>query len=148
VLALLATGDKEIPLNCGAAVFDVKNGQGHSSLFVIDTAKTQVVGSGQFDLAHETFSLHVEPKPKEPGLLSLRTPVDLKGTFSHAEVSIEKKPIVARAGAAVALAVINPFAALIPLIETGPGKDTPCAQVLQEAAGDKGKSNAPATDVR
>lgn len=148
VLALLATGDREIPLNCGAAVFDVRDGQGQSSLFVIDTAQTQVLGSGHFDLRQERFDLHVEPKPKRPGLLSMRTPVDLKGSFSHIEVSLEKKPLLARAGAAVALAAVNPLAALIPLIETGPGENTPCASVLQAAGPARAKGGDGSADAR
>lgn len=147
VLALLATGDREIALNCGAMVFDVQKGQGRSSLFVLDTAQTQVLGNGRFDLAQERFALHVEPKPKVPGLLSLRTPVNLQGSFSRAEVSLEKPPLLARAGAAVALAAVAPAAALLPLIEPGPGEDTPCAAVLREARGagaGPGKEEAPA----
>ena len=139
VLALLATGDREIPLNCGATVFDVQAGQGRSQLFVIDTSQTQVLGSGHFDLAKERFDLHVEPKPKRKGVLSLRTPVDLRGSFSHVEVSLEKEPLVARAGAALALAAVNPLAALLPLIETGPGENTPCRSVLQAAAPEAAK---------
>lgn len=132
VLALLATGDREIALNCGAIVFDVKDGQGRSSLFVLDTAQTQVLGSGQFDLAQERVALRVEPKPKVKGLLSLRTPVNLQGTFNHVDVSLEKKPLLARAAAAVVLAAVAPPAAILAFIETGPGEDTPCAAVLRE----------------
>jgi len=160
MLALLATGDKEIKLNCGATVFEVHDGQGQSSLFVLDTAQTQVLGSGQFNLDQERFALHVEPKPKVKGILSLRTPVNLKGNFSHAEVSLEKGPLVARAGAALALGAVAPPAALLALIETGPGEDTPCATVLREAGngqaknngapadGDKGKNSAATADGR
>ena len=148
VLAVLATGDKEINLNCGAAAFDVHQGQGKSQLFVLDTQQTQVLGSGEFDLANETFNFHVEPKPKKKGLLSLRTPIDLKGTFSHADVSLEKKPLLERAGAALALGLVAPPAALLALIEPGTGKDTPCDQVLREADSAKSKVSASATDVR
>ena len=137
VLAILATGDREIPLNCGGVVFDVQKGQGQSSLFVLDTSKTQVLGSGQFDLAQERFALHLEPKPKKKGMLSLRTPLDLNGTFKHVDMKLEKGPLVARAGAALALAAVNPLAAVLALIETGPGQDTPCASVLREAAAGK-----------
>jgi uncharacterized protein involved in outer membrane biogenesis len=140
VLALLAKGDREINLNCGAAVFDVKDGKGQSSLFVLDTEQTQVLGSGQFDFGQETIGLHVEPKPKAPGVLSLRTPLNVKGTFNHVDVSLEKTPLVARAGAALALALVAPPAALLALIETGPGEDTPCSSVLREAIDPKGKN--------
>jgi AsmA protein len=147
VLALLVTGDREIPLNCGATVFEVQKGKGQTTLFVLDTAQTQVIGAGAFDLAQEVFALHVEPKPKKKGLLSLRTPIDIKGTFSRADVVLDKKPLLARAGAALALAVVNPFAALLPLIETGPGKDTPCASVMREAEAAKQKSSAPSASA-
>ena len=36
-----------------------------------------------------------------------------------------------RAAAAIGLAVINPLAALIPLIETGPGISTDCKEVFK-----------------
>jgi AsmA protein len=148
VLALLAAGDREIPLNCGATVFDVQAGQGQSTLFVLDTSQTQVLGRGHFDLANERFDLHVEPKPKRKGLLSLRTPVDLKGSFSHVDVSLQKEPLIARAGAVLALAAVNPVAALIPLIETGPGESTPCRSVLQAAMADPTKRSATTGDGR
>jgi uncharacterized protein involved in outer membrane biogenesis len=145
VLRLLATGDREIALNCGATVFDVKQGQGKSSLFVVDTAQTQVLGAGAFDLEQERFALRVEPKPKVKGLLSLRTPINLEGSFSDVNVAPDKKPLLARAGGALALAAVSPLAALIPLIETGPGKETPCDRVLRMAqSGGTPEQKAPA----
>jgi hypothetical protein len=42
-------------------------------------------------------------------------------------------PIAARGAAAAALAAINPLLALLPFIETGPGKDSDCAQLLSHA---------------
>ena len=38
-----------------AVVFDVKGGRGTSTLFVIDTEQTQILGTGGFDLEHERF---------------------------------------------------------------------------------------------
>ena len=92
--------------------------------------------------------LHVEPKPKRKGLLLLRTPVDLRGSFSHIELSLEKDPLIARAGAALALAAVNPLAALLPLIETGPGEDTPCRSVLQAAEADPTKHPSGSGEAR
>ncbi|HXC41005.1 MAG TPA: hypothetical protein VN667_18870, partial [Burkholderiales bacterium] len=45
---------------------------------------------------------------------------------------LEKGPLMAKAGAALALAAVNPLAALLPLLEPGPGVSTDCAGVLQE----------------
>lgn len=54
----------------------------------------------------------------------------LGGTFSDPSVAVEKGPLALRAGAAILLGMVNPFAALIPLIETGPGTDSNCAELL------------------
>ena len=129
-LRLLIGGDKDIDVRCGAVAFDVANGQGTSTLFVIDTEQTQVTGEGGFDLDKEQFDIKIEPKPKRPGILSLRTPVRVYGTFRDPDFALEKGPLALRAGAAAALAVVNPLAALLPLIETGPGLETDCEAVF------------------
>jgi hypothetical protein len=43
---------------------------------------------------------------------------------------VQKKGLLKRAGIAVLAGIVNPFAALLPLIETGTGKDANCAAVL------------------
>ena len=133
VLALLAGGDKSIAVNCGGLAFDIKNGKGTASLFVVDTEQTQILGTGGFNLADETFDMRIEPKPKRPGILSLRTPVRVFGSFKNPDFSLEKGPLLARAGGAVALAIVAPITAVLPLIETGPGENTNCARVRNEA---------------
>ena len=64
-------------------------------------------------------------------ILSVRSPIRIHGAFSDPSISLDKGRLATRAGAAVILGLINPFAALIPLIETGPGKDANCAELLQ-----------------
>lgn len=135
VLALFVGGDKDIQLNCGGLYFDVKDGIGQSQLFVIDTEQTRVDGSGSFNLKDEQFAFAVEPKPKKAGILSLRTPVYLHGSFRHPDFSLDKGRLFMRAGSAVALAFLNPLAAILPLIETGPGTNTDCARVLAPVQG-------------
>ncbi|MDM0108434.1 AsmA family protein [Variovorax sp. J22R24] len=136
VLTLLAGGDKDIVIRCGGVVFDVAAGRGKSTLFVVDTEQTQVLGGGNFDLEHERFDITVAPKPKEVGLLSLRTPVRLHGSFKQPDFEIVKGPLAARVGAALGLAALNPLAALLPLIETGPGEETNCGDVQRQVAGE------------
>ncbi|MEO8857685.1 MAG: AsmA family protein [Burkholderiaceae bacterium] len=142
VIPLFVGGDKDIAVNCGGVAFDVKNGIGKSQLFVIDTAQTRIEGAGTFDLKDERFNLTITPLPKNPGILSLRTPVHLYGTFRHPEFSLDKKQLLLRAGGAVALALVNPLAALLPLIETGPGVDTDCVRLLAPVQGAKQQANA------
>ena len=143
VLSLLAGGDKTIAVNCGGFAFEIKNGQGKARLFVVDTEQTQILGTGGFDLAHETFDMEIAPKPKRKGILSLRTPVRVYGSFKDPEFSLDKGPLLARAGGAIALAIIAPITAILPLIETGPGENTNCARVSAEAATAEKQATAP-----
>lgn len=134
VIALLAGGDKTISVNCGGLAFDIKNGQGKSNLFVVDTQETQILGDGSFNLKDEQFNLVLTPKPKKMGILSLRTPVRLHGTFKKPDFKLEKVPLMARVGGAIALFTVAPIAALLPLIETGPGEDSDCRRLQGHSA--------------
>jgi uncharacterized protein involved in outer membrane biogenesis len=129
VLKLLAGGDKTISVNCGGMAFDIKDGLGKSNLFVVDTEQTQILGEGTFNLKNEQFDITLTPKPKNMGILSLRTPVRLYGSFKQPDFALEKGPLIARAGGAVALLALAPLAALLPLIETGPGEDSDCRRL-------------------
>jgi AsmA family protein len=128
-LQVLLSGDEDIAVRCGVVAFDVKAGKGTSSVFVVDTEQTQITGAGGFDFGPERIDMKIEPRPKKPGILSLRTPLRLHGSFRNPEITLEKAPLALRGVAALALALINPIAALIPLIETGPGVDTDCKDI-------------------
>lgn len=133
IISLLVGGDKDIPVRCGAAAFDVRTGQGRSILFVVDTEQTRVDGVGSFDLDHERFDATITPQPKQPGILSLRTPMRLFGSFRHPDYELDKTTLALRVVGSIALAVVAPPAALIPLIETGPGVDVDCKRLASVA---------------
>jgi len=135
VLPLLVGGDHDIAIRCGGAAFEVKDGVATSTLFVLDTEQTRIDGAGTVDLKNERFAFQFNPKPKRPGILSLRTPLNVSGTFRNADYGLDKKRLVLRAGGALALAAVSPVAILLPLLEPGPGKDTDCAQVLAPLQG-------------
>ena len=126
LLELLIEGDRDIVVRCGAAVFEVRGGQGKSKVLVVDTAQTRIDGAGSFDLDHERFDLTITPRPKRVGILSLRTPVRLYGSFRSPDYFLNKQQLALRVGSSVALALVAPFAALLPLIEYGPGVDADC----------------------
>ena len=130
-LQVLMRGDQDIAVRCGGVAFDVKAGKGTASVFMVDTEQTQITGVGGFDFDQERLNMKIEPKPKKPGILSMRTPLRVSGSFRNPEIALEKGPLALRGGAALALALINPLAALIPLIETGPGVDTDCKDILK-----------------
>ena len=123
-------GDKQIEMRCAAADFAVRDGVMDTRTFVIDTDDTSIGVTGQIDLRREHFNLTVRPEPKHFGLLSLRSPLYVRGTFKHPDVGVSVPTLIARAGGAIALGVLAPYTALVPLLELGPGKDSPCGELL------------------
>lgn len=130
VVKFLFAGDKNVKVRCAVADFDIKKGMMASKAFIIDTTDTNILGEGQISLAEETIEMKLSPEPKDFSIVSLRTPIHIAGTFKEPLVYPDKM-LAIRIGAAVLLGVFaTPFAALIPLIETGPGEDTNCRALI------------------
>ena len=124
-------GDKPVELNCLAADFDVKKGVMQSQVFVVDTKEAIINVSGNVNLGNEGMDLTVKPETKALRLFTLRAPLYVRGTFSDPDVSVDKKTLALKAGGAAALATIAaPVAALLPLINTGPGENSDCAKLV------------------
>jgi uncharacterized protein involved in outer membrane biogenesis len=127
-------GDKEEKLNCLASDLDVKSGVAQTNYFVLDTEDAIVDVNGTVNMSTEQMNLRVKPETKGVRLFTLRTPFYVKGTFKNPDLSLDKKVLALKGGAAAALAVVAaPVAALLPLINTGPGEDSPCATLLAKA---------------
>ena len=126
VIRLLATGDQDIPIRCGALDIGITDGIGRTRTLLIDTEQTEIDGSGSVNLADEYFDLTLKPEPKHADILSLRSPIRIYGPFAKPDFGIDKTALVERGVATVALGILNPLAALLPLLETGPGKDQNC----------------------
>nr|WP_295773310.1 AsmA family protein [Rhodoferax sp.] len=133
ILRLKLTGDKRITLRCAVADFDVKAGLMSTNAFAFDTAVTTLLGSGNIDLVHETLDLTLNQKTKNTSLLALTTPIYIRGSFANPSVGINKGRLAARAAGSVALGLLNPLLALVPLVDPGPGQDSDCAQLLRDA---------------
>ncbi len=144
IMKFLFTGDRNVPLRCAVADFGVKDGVMNANTFVFDTTDTIVNAEGSMSLLDETLALELMPQPKDPSIFSLRSPLHLEGTFKHPKVRPDKA-LAARVGAAVVLGtLLTPLAALIPLIETGPGQDANCGALLASVQGAVAKAG-PAT---
>jgi uncharacterized protein involved in outer membrane biogenesis len=130
IIAFWVGGDKQIQLRCGIAAFNVNKGVMTSEVFVVDTDDTYIGGKGSISLQNETLDMTLTPLPKDMSIVALRGPLRVTGTFANPRFGLDKGHLAGKIGASVLLALINPLAAIIPLIETGPGKDAPCAQLL------------------
>lgn len=126
-------GDKQIKLNCMASDFAVTNGLMQTRVFVVDTEEAVIHASGTINLANEQMDLTLKPETKGLRIFSLRAPLYVRGSFNKPDVSVDKGVLAMKAGGAVALGLAAPLAALIPLINAGPGMDSQCAQLLSAA---------------
>jgi uncharacterized protein involved in outer membrane biogenesis len=128
------TGDKQVRLNCMATDFRVDNGLMNARRFVVDTDEALIDVDGTINLANENLDLVLRPQTKGLRVFSLRAPLYVKGPFSKPDVSVDKKVLAIKGGAAVLLAVIAPpLAALVPLTQQQADKSANCANLLANA---------------
>ncbi|MDB5878031.1 MAG: rane assembly protein AsmA, partial [Variovorax sp.] len=133
VIKFLLGGDNNVNMRCAALAFDVNKGVMNSREIVFDTTDTVFHATGNANLGTEKMDFVIRPEPKDMSILSLRTPLVIGGSFGDPSVGVKAVPLAARGLAALALGAINPLLALAATIETGPGKDANCLEVLSDA---------------
>lgn len=127
---------KQVPLRCAYADFNVEDGIMESRGLAVDTTDTVIFGQGKLNLREERIDMRLVPQPKDKSPIALRVPLKIGGTFKDPSFLPEPGPLTLRAAAAVALYSLAPPAALLALLETGPGQDKKI---------DCGPAEAPAT---
>ena len=144
-LGLLFSKDQgAVPIRCGVAHFQARNGVLTADRIVFDTKPVLATGGGTINLDSETMDLRVQGKSKELRLVRLLSPITVKGPILGPKVGIQTGKVVAQGGVAVALAVVvNPLAILLPFIDPGLAKDASCAALIAEA----GREGAPVKTV-
>jgi uncharacterized protein involved in outer membrane biogenesis len=125
-------GNRDVKINCAAADFVATDGVLESRVFALDTDDAVINIDGHVNLRDETMDLGVHPHTKGFRVFSLRSPLYVKGTFKDPHVGVNAAALALRGGAAVGLGLINPFAALIPLLAPSNNKPLPCAQLLSQ----------------
>ncbi|MTV40909.1 AsmA family protein [Duganella radicis] len=133
-------GDKQVKLNCMVTDFAVTNGLMKSRLFVADTSDARIDIGGTVNLGNEQLDLTLKPDAKSMRVISLRAPIYVRGTFKQPDISVDKGTLALRAGGALALAVVAPVAAIVPLVSTGPGETAECKSLIAQVGG---KTSAP-----
>ena len=143
-IGVLFKGDDALPIQCAVIDLQAKNGVFTPRVMVIDTTDTTVWVDGSLSLAAESLNLRAMALPKDFSPLTLRVPLNVTGSFAKPNVSLDKKPVGLKLAASVLLAIINPLAAVIPLLDPGDSSDA-----RQRAAGCLGlmKKNKAASSV-
>lgn len=120
--------DRIIPVRCAHADFGVTDGVMQTRQFAFDTTDTVLYADGSVNLRDETLDLVLRPQPKDKSLVSLRSPLQVSGTFKAPSVRPQTGPLALRGIAAALLYSVAPPATLLALLETGPGEDSDCGQ--------------------
>jgi AsmA protein len=126
--------DNSLKMQCAVMDFDTKNGIVTPQVALIDTEVTLALIDGKVDLGQEQLDLRLSAKPKNMSPFTLRSPIRVRGSFVDPQVRPEGGPIAARVAGSVALAFLNPIAAILPFIDLGSSDDkaSPCNQSLAD----------------
>lgn len=138
-LGLVIKGDKDLPMQCALWDFKAVNGLVSPQVAVIDTPVTVILTDGNVNMGKEQLNLRFVAKPKNASPFTVRSPILITGTFADPKVRPKAEPIAARVLGSIALAFVNPLAALLPFIDPGSGEKSPCGEALREF--NTGKAN-------
>ena len=126
-------GDDEVAINCAAANVNIKNGLVTPRLFVFDTENAVITITGSTNMATERLDLTIDPESKGLRVLTLRSPLYVRGTYKNPDAGVKPGPLIARGAAAVALgAIVAPAAALLALISPSDSAENQCGPILQQ----------------
>ncbi|MBN3789536.1 AsmA family protein [Burkholderia sp. Ac-20353] len=125
-------GNRDVKINCAAVDFQANNGVLDTKVFAFDTDDALINVDGPISLRDESMNLKIHPHTKGFRIFSLRSPLYVKGTFKNPDVGVDAGALALRAGAMVGLGLLNPLAALIPLIAPSNNKDVPCSELFAQ----------------
>jgi len=118
-LGLLVKGDDALPIQCTVAELAIDQGLVRPRALVLDTPDSTLWIDGSLSLATERMDLRLVATPKDFSPLTLRSPLHVGGSFANPTVALDKGKLGSKLGAAALLSLLNPLAALIPLVDPG-----------------------------
>jgi len=131
---LLLRGDANSPIRCVVGNLVSENGVMDARTLVIDTGAAKILGEGKIDFRDERYDLKLKAQSKRPSLIALRGPIAIDGSFKNPNVHPVTGQVAARVAASIALGALNPFAALLPLIDPGGAGDADCRALIAGAS--------------
>ena len=128
-------GDRQVPINCLVADLVVDDGIARPRTFVLDTRDASIGVTGAINLQGERYDLTLHPDSKGLRIISLRSPLYVRGSFQKPEVGLDRRIVALKAGAAAVIgAVAAPVAGLMALISPGEKESSPCAMLIKRSA--------------
>lgn len=118
-LGVMMRGDDALPVTCAVADLAAERGTLRTRTMVLDTSDSTVWVTGSLSLADESLDLRAVVSPKDFSPLALRTPLRVRGSLAQPEVSLERPTLGRKVASSLLLALLNPLAALVPLLDDG-----------------------------
>lgn len=126
-------GDDEVRVNCAAANLDLTNGVARPQIFAFDTENALINVTGTASFASEQLDLTIDPESKGIRIVTLRSPLYVRGSFKNPQAGVKAGPLIARGAVAAALAtLVTPAAALLALISPSEGEQNQCQTILTQ----------------
>jgi len=126
-------GDDEVRVNCAAANLDLVNGVARPQIFAFDTENAVINVTGTASMASEQLDLTINPESKGFRVITLRSPLYVRGSFKNPQAGVKPGPLIARGAVAAALAtLVTPAAALLALISPSEGDENQCRNILSQ----------------
>lgn len=126
-------GDDEVRVNCAAANLNIANGVARPQIFAFDTENALINVTGTASFASEQLDLTIDPESKGIRIITLRSPLYVRGTFKNPQAGVKPGPLIARGAVAAALAtLVTPAAALLALISPSEGEANQCRTILTQ----------------
>lgn len=126
-------GDEEVRINCAAANLTLTNGLVTPNIFAVDTDNAVINVTGNLSLAREIMDLTISPESKGIRIITLRSPLYVRGTFKNPDYGVKPGPLIVRGAVAAALAtLVTPAAALLALVSPSQGNSNQCNTILSQ----------------
>jgi uncharacterized protein involved in outer membrane biogenesis len=130
-------------VNCAVARFPIERGVMRAERLLLDTSEMTMGGEGTINLARESMSLRLVPKPKDPALFSLAVPVVVEGPIASPSAAPDSEAVALGIAGSALGTLVNPLGILIPFVSAGSGDENPCVSALK-GGGKKGGAEAKA----
>lgn len=125
--------NRDVKINCAVADLVATRGLLTPRVLALDTDDSVIDVNGNIDLRSETLNLGISPKTKGFRVISLRSPLYVRGTFKAPKAGVQLGPLLARGGATLGLGLLNPLAAIIPLLQPSSSEPMACQKLLADA---------------
>ncbi|MRS16408.1 AsmA family protein [Enterobacteriaceae bacterium RIT691] len=126
-------GDDEVRVNCAAANVDIHSGIATPQILAFDTENALINVTGTASFASEQLNLTIDPESKGIRIITLRSPLYVRGTFKNPDYGVKPGPLIVRGAVAAALAaLVTPAAALLALVSPSEGDANQCHVILSE----------------